>query len=320
MSSKQSEFKAALRALVEEQRRGLSAHPTPEELISYHGSELSVEEEKHVQDHLVLCRECTALLLDLAAFPALDQEGARQLSDAEVAAAWRALQPQLRRQEAPGISAPSWWQRFSEGFSLVRLSYALAASLLVVSLGLGAWIVSLWRENQRLAAGFNEQLAEQERAVTAATKSLEEARQRLEEASSRSEQYETQIAELRQTVDELSQPQINTPVTDLYPRDYIRGQEGAVKTVAVPSGANFFTLILNIAGQPSHPEYALEILDQGGQVIWQGRGLQKSPYNNFTVTLPRRSFSAGQYRIKLYGLRGTRRELVEEYALHIRYQ
>jgi hypothetical protein len=205
-------------------------------------------------------------------------------------------------------------------FTPVRIPYAIAASLLIVSLGLGAWIVSLRRENQRLAAGFNEQLIEREQAIAVATKSLEEARQRLEEASRRAEQDATQIAELRQTVDELSQPQINTPVTDLYPRDYIRGQEGAVKTVAVPSGANFFTLILNMAGQPSHPEYALEILDQGGRAIWRGRGLQKSLYNNFTVTLPRRSFSAGPYRIKLYGLRGARSELVEEYALRIRYQ
>jgi hypothetical protein len=78
-------------------------------------------------------------------------------------------------------------------------------------------------------------------------------------------------------------------------------------------------LILNVSGQPSHSGYALEILDQRGQRLWQGGGLHKSQFNNFTVTLSRRSFPAGQYRINLYGLRGGGRELVEGYALRIRY-
>ena len=58
----------------EELRNALSelalpdAHPDPERLAAYHSSqagELSPEEEGRIQDHLALCRECAALLLDL---------------------------------------------------------------------------------------------------------------------------------------------------------------------------------------------------------------------------------------------------------------
>jgi len=211
-------------------------------------------------------------------------------------------------------------QRRGLATALYGLGNIVAASLLIVSLGLGGWILSLRRENQRLAAHLNEQLAEREQAVAAATKSLEEARRQLEKATRHAEQDQSHIAELRQTVEELSQPQLNIPIADLSPRDFVRGPESAVKTIEVPSGANLFTLILNTTHQPSYPSYALEILDQGSKVVWQGRGLQKSSLGNFTIALSRRLFPAGQYQIKLYGLSQGRRELVEEYALRIRYQ
>jgi hypothetical protein len=150
---------------------------------------------------------------------------------------------------------------------------------------------------------------------------IKAARQQLEESARRSQQYKTEVANLRQTVDELSQPQLNVPIADLYPRELIReqGRPSTIQTIAVPSSANLFTLILNVGERPSYPAYALEIVDQQGQPIWSGDGLQKSPEENFTVTLSRRLFPAGQYRLRLYGLRGDRRQMVEEYAVRIRY-
>jgi hypothetical protein len=45
-----------------------------------------------------------------------------------------------------------------------------------------------------------------------------------------------------------------------------------------------------------------------------------SQFNDFTVALPSQSFPAGQYRIRLYGVRGERRQVVEEYTVRIQYQ
>jgi hypothetical protein len=77
---------------------------------------------------------------------------------------------------------------------------------------------------------------------------------------------------------------------------------------------------LNVAGEQSHSSYALEILDQSGKIVWQGRGLRRSPYNTFTVALARRSLPAGQYHIKLYGLGGNRRAIVEDFAVRVQYK
>ncbi len=319
MSEGQESFKAAMRALVEETALQEGAHITPERLIAYHQGELSSEDERRIQDHLVVCRECTALLLDLEAFPALDQRGARPLSDADVAAAWQEMKSRIQPREAMGFFAGAR-QWFGMMLSPARLPYAIAASLFIVSLALTAWIVSLRQENQHLMARLKALPAGQDQDLASIKESLQEARRRLAEAARRDEQYRTQIAQLQQSLEDLSQPQVNMPIADLYPQEFIRGQEEAIKAIEVPSGANFFALILNVPDQRSYASYALEIADRDGRAIWRGRGLRMSSYNNFTVMLPRRLFPAGEYRIALYGLRDGRRELVERYALRIRYQ
>jgi hypothetical protein len=197
----------------------------------------------------------------------------------------------------------------------------VADAVAVCSLGLGLWLLSLRR-----------QLADQNQAVATANQAFQEAQRQLQEITNRSGQsqtqmaelrqgYETQIAELRQTVNELSQPQLNVPIEDLDPRRVASrdGQQDSTRTIDVPAGARFFTLILNLAGESSHSRYEVEIKDQRGTLIWQAPGLQKTEFNTFTLALSRPLFPAGQYRIRLFGLRGGHRELVEEYTVRIRY-
>jgi anti-sigma factor RsiW len=306
MGDKDNELKVALRALADESKPNLGGHVTPEELTAYHDGVMSADDQGRVQDHLVLCRECAALLLDLAAFPALSQEGGRQIQPAEVATAWGVMQARLQREGALSVSRPSWRQRMNLAFSSTRVAYALAASLLVISLGLGLWTISLRRENQQLAASLRERRGAEERVI----KSLDQA----------SRQHESDIAELRRNIDELSQPQLNVPIADLYPRGFARNQGQAAATIDVPARVNLFTLVLNTAHDQTFPTYSLEIVDERSALVWQGRGLQKSALNNFTVSLARRLFPTGQYLVKLYGWRGERKRLVEEYAVRIRYQ
>ena len=222
--------------------------------------------------------------------------------------------------------------------SLVRttvsglVTYALAAPLLALCLTLGVWNVSLRQESlrqesRRTIAQFNEQLTERDRAINATTESLEQAQRQLEDATRRSEEFQSELAELRRkneelarSADELSRPQLNPAIADLDPRDSVRGGgTGAVRTIEIPSGARLFTLILNITGQPPYSDYALEIRNANNKLIWQGQGLKKSADNTFTVALTRQLLPAGQYRFRLFGLRGNKKELVEDYAVHIRY-
>lgn len=110
---------------------GPGAHPDPEKLAAYHAGELSPEEEGRVQDHIALCRECAALLLDLdgLADPGFGAEAG--LSGKE--AVWQRLREEMAPQapvvpfRRPVRSSPRWLQ-------------ALAASLLVATLGLSFWM------------------------------------------------------------------------------------------------------------------------------------------------------------------------------------
>ncbi|HEV2854814.1 MAG TPA: zf-HC2 domain-containing protein [Thermoanaerobaculia bacterium] len=124
---------------------GLGAHPDPERLAAYPAGELSPEEEGRVQDHLALCRECAALLLDLDGLADPGFGAGADLSGKE--AVWQRLREEIGREEAPSAPPPVLPFRRPVRSSPRRLQ-ALAASLLVAVLGLSFWVASL---QQRVA-------------------------------------------------------------------------------------------------------------------------------------------------------------------------
>ena len=116
-------------------------------------------------------------------------------------------------------------------------------------------------------------------------------------------------------------PDVNVPIIDLNPQDAGRGaQNSTAATVHLPPDTDLFTLVLNLSGEDSNRDYSLEVTDRNNRTIWVARDLRKSPYNNFTVAMRQRSFPAGEYRLKIYGLRDGRRELIEEYAIRLTYR
>ena len=123
------------------------------------------------------------------------------------------------------------------------------------------------------------------------------------------------VAWLRGQVRDLSSPQLNAPILDLYPAGSTRGEGPAVQTV--PPEARLFTVILNPAGRPAFERYELEILNAGGVVRRDG-GLKPNPYGSFSVTLPKDLLGSGDFRVRLVGIdSGGGRQTVEEYALRI---
>jgi hypothetical protein len=271
---------------------------TEEELLRAAMGEMSPSERERFADHMISCSDCAQEYRLTQSLKPL----AEQVTDGEA---------KISKAEAEVIAI--------RAFLPVRALYAIAASLLVLCIGLGIWAQSLRREKSLALAGLNEQLAERERTIAAQEEALAKAQRQLEEAPKQFGQYENQIAELRKDLAELNQPQINVLIADLDPANTIRGGSTGTAIVRVPPGANFFTLILNTTSEKSYPDYALEILDQRGKTLWQGSGLQKSSSNNFTVALPRALFPSGQYRIKLSGLSKSRKELVEDYLVKIQY-
>ena len=289
---------------------------------------LSQSEREVIADHLMACSDCAEeyrILRELkpwaerAAVSAYEKESAMGAVSAPPGEEARVVPRQLgwagRAGRAGSEGWASWERRLAGIFSAGFETYAIAAALLVISLACVAWVISLNRENARMAARLNEQLASRDQA----SQSLTDARRELEAAARRSEQQQTEIAELRRSVDDLSQPQVNVPITDLE-QQAIRGGGDGATTVTAPVGANIFTLILHVADGPSFPDYALEVIDGRGQRLMRARSLRKSQLNTFTVALPRRLLPAGQYRLKLYGLRPGHGEVVAEYQMRLNYQ
>jgi hypothetical protein len=255
---------------------------------------LTHAERAQVADHLSMCSECAG---EYRLIRSLGSRAESQLGSEHVVA--RVGQGR------------NWFAAIWRPAPLVT---ALAASLMIASVTLSVWVVSLRQESRRLYSLLAGQTA-------ARAWALEQNRQHLSETVRRAEQSATEIAELRRQVNLLAQPQLNAPVFDLDPRDPVRGvSTAAPQTLRIPNTANFFIVILNVAGQPSFPDYSLAILDHIGGAIWTGKGLQNSRLNTFTVALPRRLLHAGSYSLKLYGTRGNLTELIEDYRVIIQYE
>src|SRR6185295_5573971 len=90
----------AMADLAREEVRG-AEHPAPNRLVAYHRGELPASEAAAVVDHLSLCPECAALLLEAVRFLEDDEEEEEEDEAKETEEAWRALQAARRGQESP---------------------------------------------------------------------------------------------------------------------------------------------------------------------------------------------------------------------------
>jgi hypothetical protein len=255
MNDRDQEMREAMAELAA--ARGPATHPDPDELAAYHAAELPPERERRIQDHLAACRECAGLLLDLDGLA--DPETAAGSGLAGKEAVWQRLRQEI--QPAPGKdvfgAAPVTPIRRA-GVSSPRWLHALAASLLIATVGLSLW-----------------------------------------------------VAALRRTVDELSRPQPNAPLLDLY-SGVARGEGSGRPALTVPADARLFTLILNPAGRRS-TRYRVVIERAAGGEVWSGE-LEPNPFGSLSLTLSRRALGPGDYRIRLLAEGG---ELIEEYALRV---
>jgi hypothetical protein len=258
-----------------------------EMLLSASAGKMTDAERGRVAEHLAACSDCATEYRLVRSIRAELSQTATAATEPE--------QQGARRTFASAAARKNWFH------ATPPLVSALAASLLIAAVALGGWVLSLQRESRRLAAQ-----------VDARDRSISDTQRELSEAA-------TQIAQLRRDVDAFSQPQLNVPIVDLDPR--VRGIGTASRPIRIPANTNVFTLVLTVEGQTSFPDYALEILDSSGTSIWSGRGLSKSAFDTFTLAIPTRLLkSGGQYRLMLYGLRDSRKQLIEDYRVEIQYQ
>jgi Putative zinc-finger len=286
-------------------RRSDSECLTEDVLARAVAGELDQSERERIADHLASCSDC-----------------AKEYSAAKSIKGWADEHAPARAVPFPAQVNGHRPLPGSRSLSFY-LPHAVAASLLLVSLLLGALLISKSRENQRLVVEANNRHSIE---TSESRRLLEESTRRAEQESAARRVAEEELAKRdaaaksaklpKQSV----APQANVPIIDLNPQDAGRGgQNPKTATVQLSPDTDLFTLILNLGGEDSSRNYSLEVTDRNNRTIWIARNLRKSPYNNFTVALRRHSFPAGEYRLKIYGLRDGRRQLIEEYAIRLSY-
>jgi hypothetical protein len=231
---------------------------TEEQFVRAVTGEMGQQERAQMASHLVVCSDCAEEYRILRSLRPLAEQ-AEAILATSTAPEFPEIRPNQRAGERASDRLSAFWQRFAALVSPARAAFALVA-LLLISLALGLFLVLLRQGRDREIAQLNRELAERDRALASVRESLDETRRQLEEAIRRSEQerhgggskqYEDEIADLRQSLAELSRPQLDAPIVDLDPSNSTRGNAtGDAERIEPPPTANFFTLILNIAAPP----------------------------------------------------------------------
>src|ERR1044072_1322401 len=209
-------------------RRSDSECLTEDVLARAAAGELDGAERERIADHLASCSDC-----------------AKEFSAAKSIKAWADEHAPARPIPFPAKANGQLRRR------RLYLPYAIAASLLVLSLLLGALLISKSRENQQLLAEANNRH----------TAEISESRRLLEQEIAARRAAEEELAKrAAKPADRPKQsvaPEANVPIIDLNPQDAGRGgQNPKAATVQLSPDTDLFTLILNLRGAAASRTYS----------------------------------------------------------------
>lgn len=123
------------------------------------------------------------------------------------------------------------------------------------------------------------------------------------------------VSQLRQTIAGLEAPEINPQVAYL---DASATRSGA-DPVTVELGADDRSLLLTLTPTGSvWPDYEVRVLSVSGTEVWDGRGFVPSEFGTLRLRMPRALLPEGDYEVRLHGLDGDRRELLQTIELLVR--
>ena len=330
-------LKLAFSKLDEVTQAQMGAHLQVDDLERYYYHQMEPELMQQARTHLVSCDECSAQLLEYAAFCDPDGEELAGLDEVEAVAESTIDQPQ-RSDAEPGkrktAFVPSFLVRVQSFLSRPQIAYALVVILLIVGL---LWLSSVRREREQLLAGMNQPPAQDEsaenarRALAEATQKIEAVQQQRDAERSRAEQLQARNAQLETEKNALSNnnnsraynaPLVNVPILPMPNRT--RSGTGSTPVIEVPLNTTVFTLVVSDpAPDKTYSEYEIEIRDTKGASVVRENGLHFSKVLNttaLTLAIPTRSVPAGQYQFTVYGITDGRRTVEDDRLILVRYK
>jgi Putative zinc-finger len=143
--------------------------------------------------------------------------------------------------------------------------------------------------------------------------------QRIAALAAERDRLEAQAAELGRRLADLSSPQLNVAIVDVYSTQVRQRGEGAPERDPVPRDPKPVTVILNPAPGVGDAPVDAEIVDATGKVLLRLSGLRLNPTNDFSFDLPTAGLPAGAATINLYRPgSGGGRSLVDSFQIELR--
>ena len=324
-----------------------------EEMMSRVGlRDVSDAERLQITDHLTTCPDCAQEYQIVRAAKSWAEEMATApLSLAESTATELSAAPALTSLEtsleAPETT-PKWWQalipRWFSYTGFNPFTAAVAGLFFITSLSLATWLVALHfkhkAELMRLAdrqATVSPQLVASDEPVDP-----EALQARIEEAQKQLADVQTQLVQsnadrvlsnqellgiqnqtLQKEIDEIGKPQLDAPVIDLDasklppPADPTKE---VVTTIDVPLTAAMFTVILHKPADKVYPNYLIELLDaKKPKPLWSGAKKAAPEPMKIGLSLVRRNYPSGKYRLRLSGVDGKKKDVIDTFNLDVKY-
>ena len=298
-------------------------HLNEAEIVAYYRGEMPEAEREAAQAHIVECEQCVALFRSARDFlePAAADEA--EVSTGDTENAWRSFWQQAQSASEVGEAGrnivQAEFQRPGERdvARSSRLTLALAASLLISFGILGLLGGRFWQQQKTLRESREAALQLENK-----QRELEQRLSRLEQSGDQLKQEREQRlaaeAERDQLKSLLASVQPNHPNIPVFPFRLTleRGSEEELRLTfkkSVP--AVMLRLFQNKPYEFS--EYAIELVDQRGQVVRTISRLRTTGDGALSVLLNRGTLSTGKYKLRLFGQAGVTRKPLGEYGLAI---
>ena len=246
------------------------------------------------------------------------------------------------------ITPVSGWQKFETATGFTALTASLCFLLLITSLTLGTWILA--QHNRHRAEIEKIQLDQQIEAAKKVEETLQEPatpenlQARIDEAQKQMALLQSSVTAtnaeqvlnnqellgiqnntLQKELEDVAKAHLDAPIIDFDPTLAIplaaaaKPEAAPVTPVVVPPTSSLFTLIFHQPIDKPYPVYAIEILEpKKNKILWTGQKAADA-VPKISVTMMKRSYPNGKYRVRLMGVNGKKKDVLESHDIDVKY-
>ncbi len=257
----------------------------------------------------------------------------------------------LEAEAEAAIVPVSRWQRFETATGFTALTASICLLFFITSLALGTWILALHNRHRAEIEKIQlDQQLESAKRVEAALQepaTPENLQVRIDDAQKQMAQLQASVTAnnaeqvlsnqellgiqnntLQKELEDVAKAHLDTPIIDFDPTLIVPLATAAkpvtpdanpVTAVVVPPTSSLFTLIFHQPADKPYPFYAVEILEpKKNKVLWTGQKAADT-IPKISVTMMKRSYPNGKYRVRLMGVNGKKKDVLESHDIEVKY-